>query len=262
MNEVNRTLYIPLYGKAKVSKMHIILSDPAAERIWDAEGFHLPGKARSKWLCYNMAMRARVFDDWTDTMLSEHPDALVLHVGCGLDSRCQRIRQPYKAWLDCDFADVIALRKKYFAETENYRMLPLDASDPQTWAALPEGGTAVAVLEGLSMYLTNGQLYRFLTALRSRYSRFYALMDIYTEFGAKASKLKNPVNDVGVTQLYGIKDLSALLADSGIRIKGEHTFTPDHLIEALKPSERFIFRMLFTGSFYKKIYRLYELEAE
>ena len=84
MNEVNKTLFIPLYGKSTVSEQHIILSDPDAERIWQAESFPIRGKSKSKWLAYNMAMRARVFDDWTDSMLRKHKDALVLHIGCGL----------------------------------------------------------------------------------------------------------------------------------------------------------------------------------
>ena len=33
MNEVNQTLYIPLYGKAQVSKRGIILKDAMAEKI-------------------------------------------------------------------------------------------------------------------------------------------------------------------------------------------------------------------------------------
>ena len=37
MNNVNKTLYIPLYGKAYVSKKGIILSDKKAEQIWEAE---------------------------------------------------------------------------------------------------------------------------------------------------------------------------------------------------------------------------------
>ena len=71
MNEVNKTLFIPLYGKAKVSRQNIILKDPTAEKIWDAEGFPIRGKSLSKWLAYNMAMRARVFDNWTDRQESE-----------------------------------------------------------------------------------------------------------------------------------------------------------------------------------------------
>ena len=70
MNEVNRTLFIPLYGKARVSQKGILLSDPTAEEIWEAEAFPIRGKSKSKWLAYNMAMRARVFDDWTDRMLA------------------------------------------------------------------------------------------------------------------------------------------------------------------------------------------------
>lgn len=50
MNEVNKTLYIPLYGKAEVSRKGIILQDPIAEKIWKAEGFKITGKAKSKWL--------------------------------------------------------------------------------------------------------------------------------------------------------------------------------------------------------------------
>ena len=100
MNEVNKTLFIPLFGKALVSKQNIILKDPVAEKIWDTEGFELRGKAKSKWLAYNMAMRARVFDDWTDSMLGEKKHALVLHIGCGLDSRCKRVKQPYQLWSD------------------------------------------------------------------------------------------------------------------------------------------------------------------
>ena len=44
MNSVNKTLYIPLYGKAYVSKKGIILHDSRAEYIWEKEGFKLKGK--------------------------------------------------------------------------------------------------------------------------------------------------------------------------------------------------------------------------
>ena len=75
MNNVNKTLYIPLYGKSKVSKQGIILKDSMAEKIWELESFKMKGKSKSKWLTYNMAMRARFFDDWTRAIL--HQDVLV-----------------------------------------------------------------------------------------------------------------------------------------------------------------------------------------
>ena len=89
MDSVNKTLYIPLYGKAYVSRRGILLSDPDAEVIWEKSGFALKGKSASKWLSLYMGMRSAVFDRWLREKLSEKPGSTVLHLGCGLDSRCR-----------------------------------------------------------------------------------------------------------------------------------------------------------------------------
>ncbi|MBP5706463.1 MAG: class I SAM-dependent methyltransferase [Spirochaetales bacterium] len=257
MTNVNKTLYIPLYGKSFVSKKGIILHDETAEKIWADVAIPLKGKSRSKWLAYNMAMRARVFDDWTNEMLVQHPQAIVLHIGCGLDSRCRRIKQPFTQWLDCDFPDVIEARKSYYSETEHYKMTTLNAAEPETVKTLPDSDTAIIVFEGISMYLTHSQLHDFFQALQNKYRKLHILMDVYTEFGAKASKYKNPINDVGVTKVYGIDNVQDILSGLKIRLKAEHSFTPPKLVNELKGAERFFFRMLFTGNMYKKIYSLY-----
>ena len=259
MDEVNKTLFIPLYGKSQVSKQGIILADPTAEKIWEAEQFPIRGKSKSKWLAYNMAMRARVFDDWTDEMLAKDPDAIVLHIGCGLDSRCNRVKHSYTNWFDCDFPEVISVRKKYYTETENYHMAGIDASDLEQVKTLPDAQEAIVVLEGISMYLTNEKLHGLFQTLQGKYSKLHVLMDVYTNFGVKASKYKNPVNDVGVTKLYGIDEVQVVLGDLPLYLKAEHTFTPEHLVNELKPLDKWFFKMLFTGKMYRRIYRLYEL---
>ena len=173
MNEVNKTLFIPLYGKSQISKMGIILDDPMAEKIWEAEAFTIKGKSKSKWLAYNMAMRARVFDDWTKQQLQQNDDALVLHIGCGLDSRCKRVRQAYRNWIDCDFPEVISVRRNYYTETKHYKMMALDAADTEGIKQLPDRDTAIVVLEGVSMYLSNNQLHTFFKVLREKYNNLH-----------------------------------------------------------------------------------------
>ena len=76
MNNVNKTLYIPLYGKALVSKRGIILDDSKAEEIWSAEGFELKGKSKSKWLAYYMGMRSAVFDKWLKRQMTNEGPVL------------------------------------------------------------------------------------------------------------------------------------------------------------------------------------------
>lgn len=259
MTEVNQTLFIPLYGKAKVSRQGIILKDSMAEKIWDAEAFEVHGKSKSKWLTYNMAMRAKIFDDWVEKMLAQNPEALVLHIGCGLDSRAFRIAAPYSNWIDGDFPEVLEARKKYYSENEHYKMMAFDASKSEMVEKLPDAKTVIVVFEGISMYLRNEELNAFVRALDKKFSQVHMLLDVYTVFGAKASKYKNPINDVGVTSVWGLDDINLVLAGTQFKCDAEHSLTPDNLVKQLPPFDRGFFKFLFTGSFYRKIYRLYEI---
>ena len=253
MNNVSKTLYIPLCGKALVSRQGILLHDPKAEEIWAAEGFPLKGKAASKWLAYYMGMRSAVFDRWLKKQLEAMPDAIVLHLGCGLDSRCLRVNAP-SAWYDVDFPEVIAERKKFFSESGTYHMIGSDIRDLGWLSGLPKG-PAVVVMEGISMYLHPEALGQVLRSLTAYFSQVRLLMDCYTSLAAKASKYKNPINQVGVTEVFGLDDPASV---GGVRFLREHPMTPDDLIAQLKPGEQRIFRKLYAGKFAHRLYRVYE----
>lgn len=259
MNSVNKTLYIPLYGKSCVSKRGLFLEDRTAERIWESEGFRLKGKSASKWLAFYMGIRAAVFDDWTRQQLASHPDAVVLHLGCGLDSRCQRAGDGKHIWYDVDFPRVIAERKRYFTESADYRMICTDVREDEWLKAIPENSTAIVVMEGLSMYLTPEELTALARSLDSHFCRIVCLMDCYTVRAAKLSKYKNPINDVGVTRVYGMDDPSVL--NSGdFRFVREHEMTPQPYVDRLHGTERAIFTKLYAGGFSKSLYRMYEYQ--
>ena len=252
MDNVNKTLYIPLYGKASVSRKGLILHDPKAEEIWDKEGFPLKGKSKSKWLAYYMGMRAAIFDRWTELEMDTAPGAVVLHIGCGLDSRVSRIGTHGHPWFDIDFPDVIAERKRWYQENDDYRMVGADVTSPDWLDAIP-GGNAIVIMEGVSMYLRPEALKEALDRIAAHFDSIRLLMDCYTTFAARASKYKNPINDVGVTQVYGMDDPTVI--DGFVR---EHEMTPADLIEELPGMEGKIFRHVFAGGFAKKMYRLYE----
>ena len=260
MNEVNKTLYIPLYGKAEVSKKGIILNDPTAEKIWQKEGFALKGKSKSKWLTYYMGMRSAVFDNWVKEKISKNTDAIVIHIGCGMDSRINRIGDNTHMWYDLDFADVIEERKKYYEETTLYKMIKSDARDTDWLSNVPSDKTAVIIMEGVSMYFQPDELYNTLSKLSSHFKNINLLMDCYTEFSAKASKYKNPINDVGVTAVTGFDNPNAVAENSSLKFINEHSMTPTEMINQLKGFEKVFFKAVFGGKASKKMYRLYEFE--
>lgn len=257
MDGVNKTLYIPLYGKAYVSSRGLFLRDEKAERIWAAEGFALKGKSKSKWLAFFMGIRAAVFDDWLRSQLETEKDAVVIHLGCGLDSRAVRVGTEKCRWYDVDFAQVIHERQRYYSNCENYRMLPGDARDCSWLAELPKAKRGIVVMEGVSMYLTTAELQGLMAAFCAHFEQLNVLMDCYSIMAAKASKYKNPINDVGVTRVYGL-DEPKLLEQGRLAFAKEHSMTPQPYIDELKGGEKFIFSKLYAGGFAKRLYRLFE----
>lgn len=258
MTEVNKTLYIPLYGKALVSRKGIILNDKKAEEIWEKTKFPLKGKSRSKWLAYYMGMRAAVFDGWVREKCMADAGALVLHIGCGLDSRVLRVGAK-NLWYDIDFSDVIAERKKYFSESESYKMLGADVREEGWLEKLPRAKSAIVAMEGVSMYFEPQALKKMISSLCSYFENVFFMMDCYTVFAAKASKYRNPINDVGVTTVYGY-DNGNEAAGEALLLLCEREMTPQEKTAELRGFERAVFRRVYGGAIAKKMYRLYEYE--
>ena len=262
MNSVNKTLYIPLYGKSYVSKKEIILKDTKAEEIWETSGFPLKGKSKSKWLAYYMGMRSKVFDNWLKEQMEHDKDAVILHIGCGMDSRIERVETNGHDWYDVDFPDVIAERKQFYQETEEYHMVESDARE-KTWISiLPADKNAIILMEGVSMYFQLEELKKLLAGLCGHFSHVSILMDCYTVFAAKASKYKNPINEVGVTTVYGIDNPLVLEDKTGLSFTEEMDLTPMYLVDELSGIEKMIFKKVFAGNFAKKMYRLFEFEGK
>ena len=57
-------------------------------------------------------MRVREFDRMARKFLKAHPGAVVVHIGCGLDTRYGRLEDLQVKWYDLDLPEVIALRKQ------------------------------------------------------------------------------------------------------------------------------------------------------
>lgn len=260
MNNINKTLYIPLYGKAYVSKKNIILHDSMAEDIWQKEGFKLKGKSKSKWLAYYMAMRSAIYDEWVKQEIENNSNAIVLHIGCGMDSRIKRVTVEDVRWYDIDFPDVIQERCKYYTETALYHMLSADMRRSEWKNSIEHNQDAIIILEGVSMYFQPEELRTLLSNIYQHFDSVKLLMDCYTERAAKASKYKNPINDVGVNVVYGYDEPQDLAAKTKFLFTKEHNMTPQKYIDELHGMERIIFKYLFAGGIAKSMYKMYEFK--
>lgn len=188
-------------------------------------------------------------------------DAVVIHIGCGMDSRVIRVGTQEHKWYDVDFPEVIEERKRYYTETDEYKMIAGDARDCSWLAAIEEKKSAIVVMEGVSMYLTTDEMRGLADSLCEHFESLVLLADAYTTFAAKMSRVRNPVNDVGVTEVYGIDDPQAYAGEKLAFVK-EHEMTPRKYIDELKGLERFVFATLYAGGLSKKLYRLFEYQKK
>ena len=138
------------------------------------------------------------FDAWITDYLNGHPDAVVLHLGCGLHSRAFRIAAPEGVrWFDVDLPQVIALRRQLYSESETYRMIASSVTDPGWLDALPAGGPVLIVAEGLLMYLTPAEVTDLLHRLLDRFDTGELLADLLSKWGPRLSRSLRPASSSG-----------------------------------------------------------------
>jgi methyltransferase (TIGR00027 family) len=151
---------------------------------------------------YVVAMRAKQFDDWSGDFLRRHPNAVVLHLGCGIDTRAFRLHPPETVyWFDIDQPNVIALRRKLYDDRDGYRMIGSSVTDEAWLDEIPTDRPMLMVAEGLVMYLTEPQVRNLLQRLTDRFDSGELIFDTASPMGPRLSKLLTK----GITK-WGIRD--------------------------------------------------------
>lgn len=163
--------FIPLYGKAMMSKNNLFINDPKAEEIISKVKFNFEDLKQSKWLSMYMALRAKIIDEICNRYITQNPNTTVIHLGCGLDSRCLRVDNNNISWYDIDFQSVIDLRKQFYKETEKYKMIGKSVTDLSWLDEIDlDNQSVLIVAEGLTMYLSEQELQQLIKGLNSKFS--------------------------------------------------------------------------------------------
>lgn len=179
---VEWTNLVTLYLRAYESRsQHPILGDQAAAEAVDRIEYDFKRIHRNSLPAANqylVVLRAKQLDDWCADFLTRHPDAVVVHLGCGLDGRAFRLAVPPSVrWFDIDQPSVIELRRRLYDETERYEMIGSSVTDPQWLDRIPTGYPTLVVAEGLLMYLRESEVRELLQRLTDRFDSGDMLFD-------------------------------------------------------------------------------------
>ncbi len=173
-NAVAETLLIPLYMRAVESRRaDAILHDPEAERLVDSIDYDYSQFDHAPLSAVGCVVRGRYFDDAARRFIAAHEKVVAVNVGCGLDTRYQRIGQCGNAvFYELDLPEVIALRRELIPEPPEDRYMAASLDDSgwmDSLRAEHPDAKFIFIAEGVLMYFYEYQVRRFIDRIAERF---------------------------------------------------------------------------------------------
>jgi O-methyltransferase involved in polyketide biosynthesis len=212
LSGVAETLLLPLYIRAMESQRpDALIKDDKAVALVKQINYD------SSWIKKMMVdeddrvtlvLRNREFDRYARGFLARCPEAVVVHIGCGLDSRFERVDNGWVEWYDLDLPDVIELRRKLIGgEGARYHFLACSAFD-STWldtvsAHCPRPFLFLA--EGVLMYFEEAQVKSLVLTLRDHFPGAELVLDAFSPFLVRANNLRIARTKIGARYHWALK---------------------------------------------------------
>jgi O-methyltransferase involved in polyketide biosynthesis len=155
-------------------------------------------------------LRNREFDRYAQDFLKRHPEAVVVHIGCGLDSRFERVaeRNSQVEWYDLDFPHVIELRRKLIGEErERYHFLACSALEDAWMKAVSahRQRNFLFMAEGVFPYLEEEQVKWLVLRLRDHFPGAEMVFDAISPFELWVGNLRLAISKLGARAHWGLR---------------------------------------------------------
>jgi O-methyltransferase involved in polyketide biosynthesis len=170
------TLLIPLYNRAIESQRpDAIMKDERAAALVARLSYDFSQVEKIRMTQGNKTARimlTREMDRYARDFLTCHPKAVVVHVGCGLDLRYERVDDGRVEWYDLDLPEVIELRRDLVGDEEGrYHLLGCSVLEDAWLEALNvhAGRPVLFLAENVFVYLEEAQVRSLVLRLRDRF---------------------------------------------------------------------------------------------
>ena len=252
---VAETMLQTLYARAKESKKpdHKIYDAKAIE-ITSRMDYDFSAADKDAAMSSGVIARTIVLDRMVSDYIREHPKAVVINIACGMDTRFYRVDNGALHWYNIDLPVTMEVREQYLAESERVVNIAASAMD-EAWAAqIPEAeteGDTLVVIEGLTMYLGEGDVQTILSIISRRFSKATVYVEILNPKFVKKN-IEKSISQSGAVFTWGAKD-GAVLASlcPAFRWRGDHSLVEG--MEVIAPIYKLIGKIGFIRNLSNKI---------
>jgi len=209
LDGVSKTLLMTLYARACESQRPdgIFRDDKAVAMVnqLDCDFSRLRMQRHDE---VAIIMRMGRFDRHARKFMTENPDAVVVHIGCGLDTRFERVDNGRVEWFDLDMPDVMELRRKLTAtESERYHMLSGSIFDNDWMEAVLrfKPRPFMFMAEGVLPYFEEALVRALFLKLCEHFPGSELVCDAHTPFVIWADNLQLAFSGVKARLHWGLK---------------------------------------------------------
>ena len=239
LNSIEKTLLVPLWGRAKLSREpNPLLNDIKAielvelidydfstiDRITSQTSTALPVNVDNTvdlagYLMY--VARAKQFDDKIRAYITKHPCASVVNIGAGLDTTFYRLDNGTIYWYDLDLPNVIAIRKQLLEEHDRTTYISKSLLDISWCKDVEHTADGVFMIAGgVLPYFEESHVKQFFLSLADNFPGAEIVFDVTSQLSAIFMSLNAWRMEIEGAQVkWAVKDANEMARwDTRIRV--------------------------------------------
>lgn len=204
LSGVNETMLLTFYARAEYSKSkNSKFYDAKAVELVDKIDYDFTKASKDTLMSGGTIARTLVFDELVKDFITKNPNATIVNIACGLDTRVYRMDNKKITWYNLDLPDTIRVRNQIFNESGRIITIGKSAMD-ETWADdIKVRNKMLFIIEGLTMYLTPKEVEKMLSIIHDNFDNAYVLMETTSKMWIDRQSLEKSVQDTGSRFIFG-----------------------------------------------------------
>jgi O-methyltransferase involved in polyketide biosynthesis len=190
---VPETMIQTLYARAKESqKPNHKIYDSKAIEIVSAMDYDFSNADKDFAMSSGVIARTIMLDRMVKDYVGKNPDAVVINIACGMDTRFYRSDNGRIRWYNIDLPVTIGVRNRFLKEPKRVVNIAKSAMDTSWADDIEKNAPAyLVIIEGLSMYLSKDDIVQILSIISSNFKNVTLYMETMSPMVVKSVKEKS-----------------------------------------------------------------------
>jgi O-methyltransferase involved in polyketide biosynthesis len=218
LGDVQKTLFLPLWGRAFESKKEKpLLRDQTALEIiekvdydFDSITRNIGELSQTAWI-----IRSIYVDEVIKDFLDKHPKATIVNIGCGMDTTFDRIDNGSLTWYDLDLPDVIELRQKFIKDGERRKFISASFLEKNWLKEIRVVDDVLFIAAGVFYYFEEEEVKTFLKRIADVFPGCEVFFDVCSPRGLGIAN-KRVISSAGLDEKsflkWGLKNTLDILS--------------------------------------------------